>query len=99
MLCDKKSALPLITDNLFTTCVPLPCMMTYENIQVQLVDLPPITLEFSKGWLFAIIRTADAAALVVDLSTDDLLVQTEQVQSVLGQAELAIAAAAGWPNA
>ena len=92
------NAQPEIADYPFTTRVPLPGMMTYENIQVQLVDLPPITLEFSEGWLFAIIRTADAAALVVDLSTDDLLVQTEQVQSVLGQAKLAIAAAAGEPN-
>src|SRR5437016_3590354 len=92
------NAQPEIADYPFTTRVPLPGMMTYENIQVQLVDLPPITVEFSEGWLFAIIRTADAAALVVDLSTDDLLVQTEQVQSVLGQAKLAIAAAAGEPN-
>src|SRR2546428_11608460 len=92
------NAQPEIADYPFTTRVPLPGMMTYENIQVQLVDLPPITLEFSEGWLFAIIRTADAAALVVDLSTDDLLAQTAQVQSVLGQAKLAIASAAREPN-
>ncbi|OLD59883.1 MAG: hypothetical protein AUI83_02720, partial [Armatimonadetes bacterium 13_1_40CM_3_65_7] len=92
------NAQPEIGDYPFTTRVPLPGMMTYENVQVQLVDLPPITAEFSEGWLFAIIRTADAALLVVDLSTDDFLVQTEQAQAALGQAKLAIAAVPREPN-
>jgi small GTP-binding protein len=92
------NAQPEIADYPFTTRAPLPGMMAYENVQVQLVDLPPITSEFSEGWLFAMIRSADAAVLVVDLSTDDLLVQTEQVQLVLGQAKLSIAAVPRGPN-
>lgn len=92
------NAQPEIADYPFTTRAPLPGMMTYEDIQVQLVDLPPITYEFSEGWLFAIIRTADATALVVDLSSDDLLAQTEQVQSALAQAKLAVVAAAQNPG-
>ncbi len=92
------NAQPEIADYPFTTRVPLPGMMMYENVQVQLVDLPPITAEFTEGWLFGIIRTADAAALVVDLSTDDILAQTEQVQALLGQAKLVIAAGAREPH-
>lgn len=92
------NAQPEVADYPFTTRAPLPGMMTYENIQVQLVDLPPITSDFSEGWLFAIIRTADAAALVADLSSDDLLAQTEQVQSALSQAKLAVTAAARYPG-
>ncbi len=92
------NAQPEIADYPFTTRVPLPGMMMYENVQVQLVDLPPITAEFTEGWLFGIIRTADAAALVVDLSTDDILAQTEQVQALLGQAKLVIAAGVREPH-
>src|SRR6266849_6075747 len=84
------NALPEIADYPFTTRAPLPGMMVYENVQVQLVDLPPVTPEVTEGWLYGIIRTADAAALVVDLATDDVLSQTEQIQALLDQAKLAL---------
>jgi small GTP-binding protein len=84
------NAQPEIADYPFTTRAPLPGMMVYENVQVQLVDLPPITPDVTEGWLYGIIRTADAAALVVDLATDDVLSQTEQVQALLDQAKIAL---------
>src|SRR3989441_11877512 len=84
------NAQPEIADYPFTTRAPLPGMMAYENVQVQLVDLPPITPDATEGWLYGIIRTADAAALVVDLATDDVLSQTERVQALLDQAKLAL---------
>jgi len=84
------NAQPEIADYPFTTRAPLPGMMVYENVQVQLVDLPPVTPEVTEGWLYGIIRTADAAALVVDLATDDVLSQTEQIQALLDQAKLAL---------
>jgi uncharacterized protein len=84
------NAQPEIADYPFTTRAPLPGMMVYENVQVQLVDLPPITPDVTEGWLYGIIRTADAAALVVDLATDDVLSQTEQVQALPDQAKLAL---------
>lgn len=86
------NAQPEIADYPFTTRAPLPGMMAYENVQVQLVDLPPITPELTEGWLYGIVRTADAAALVVDLSSDDLLSATEQVRGLLAQARLALVA-------
>ena len=83
-----SNAEPEIADYPFTTRLPQPGMVVFENVQIQLVDLPPITPEFSEGWLYAIIRTADAAVLVVDLATDDLLSQTEQVLDLLARANL-----------
>lgn len=91
------NAQPEIADYPFTTRVPLPGMMPYENVQVQLVDLPPVT-EVTEGWLFAIIRGADAAALVVDLATDDVLSQIEQVQALLGQAKVSLVPEPQEPN-
>ncbi len=92
------NAQPEVADYPFTTRVPLPGMMAYENVQIQLVDLPPVTPEVTEGWLFSIIRTADAAALVVDLSTDDMLSQTEQVRALLGVAKLTLVVEAREPN-
>jgi len=92
------NAQPEIAEYPFTTRVPLPGMMAYENVQIQLVDLPPVTTDVTEGWLFGIIRNADAAALVVNLSTDDLLTQTEQVQALLGGAKLTLVAEPREPN-
>lgn len=81
-------AAPEVADYPFTTRVPLPGMVQYENIQIQLVDLPPISLEFQEGWLYGIIRTADAAVLMVDLGSEDMLSQTETVLNLLSQANI-----------
>jgi ribosome-interacting GTPase 1 len=75
-------AQPEVADYPFTTRVPLPGMMPYEDVQVQLVDLPPVHPDFPESWLYQIIRNADAALLVVDLSDPDLL---EDLETTLGQ--------------
>jgi ribosome-interacting GTPase 1 len=54
----------------FTTKKPLPAMMPYEDIQVQMVDMPPITEAIYEGWLSNIIRDCDLVLLVVGV--DDL---------------------------
>ena len=75
-------AQPEVADYPFTTRVPLPGMMPYEDVQVQLVDLPPVHPDFPESWLYQIIRNADAALLVVDLSDPDLM---EDLETTLGQ--------------
>jgi ribosome-interacting GTPase 1 len=75
-------AMPEVADYPFTTRAPLPGMMPFEDVQVQLVDLPPVHPDFPESWLYQIIRNADAALLVVDLSDPDLL---EDLETTLGQ--------------
>jgi ribosome-interacting GTPase 1 len=75
-------AQPEVADYPFTTRVPLPGMMPFEDVQIQLVDLPPVHPDFPESWLYQIIRTADAALLVVDLGDPDLL---EDLETTLGQ--------------
>ena len=48
----------------FTTRVPIPGMMLFEDIQIQLVDLPPLSREFTEPWLPQVIRGATASVLV-----------------------------------
>jgi uncharacterized protein len=55
----------------FTTREPLPAMMEYEGIQIQLVDTPPITVGQLQPWLLNLVRTADGVLLVLDGSSDD----------------------------
>jgi ribosome-interacting GTPase 1 len=51
----------------FATKVPLPGMLPHEDVQFQLVDLPPIADDFMEPWLPNALQSADAALLVVDL--------------------------------
>jgi ribosome-interacting GTPase 1 len=46
--------------------------MMWEDVPVQLVDMPPISAEFVEPWVPNVIRSADAALLVADLSSDDV---------------------------
>ena len=75
-------ATPEVGDYPFTTRAPLPGMMAFEDVQIQLVDLPPVHPDFPESWLYQIIRNADACLSVVDLSDPDLL---EDLETTLGQ--------------
>jgi ribosome-interacting GTPase 1 len=65
------NANPEIGDYPFTTHSPSPAMMPYENIQIQLVDMPPITPDFMEFWQAELIKGADGVLLVIDLSSPD----------------------------
>ena len=77
------NAEPDIREYPFTTVMPLPAMMPYENVQVQLIDLPPLHREMSPPWLQEVLRIVDGMLLVFDLSDDDLLVQAEAAMAYL----------------
>ena len=81
-------ATPEVADYPFTTRTPLPGMMAFEDIQIQLVDLPPVHPDFPETWLYQIIRNADAALLVVDLSDPDLLEDLETTLAELRNAKV-----------
>ncbi|MDY7030389.1 MAG: GTPase [Thermodesulfobacteriota bacterium] len=72
-------ALSEIADYPFTTRKPIAGMMRFENIQIQLVDTPPLAKEYTEQWIFNIIRNADALLMVADLGTDPL----EQLETTL----------------
>jgi ribosome-interacting GTPase 1 len=77
-------ATPEVGDYPFTTRLPVPGMMAFEDVQIQLVDLPPVHPDFHESWIYQIIRNADAALVVVDLGDPDLL---EDLETTLQQAE------------
>jgi len=59
---------PEVGDYPFTTRIPAPYMMKFENVRVQLIDLPPLTSDIMESWQVELIKVADAALIVVDLS-------------------------------
>lgn len=75
---------PETGDYPFTTNRPHPGMMPFEDIQVQLVDTPPVTTDYMHMHLLGLVRHADGALLVCDLSSDTLLDDVESVFSTFG---------------
>ncbi len=76
-LLSALSGVPLeVADYPYTTQRPQPVMMPYENLQIQLVDTPPIMDEVEPAFA-GMVRRADAAMVIVDLSTDDCFDQAE----------------------
>jgi uncharacterized protein len=64
-------ATPEVAPYPFTTREPHAGMMDWEDARVQLIDTPPITADYLEGYLSSMVRSADAALLLVDLGDDD----------------------------
>ena len=57
-------ATPKISEAPFTTWQPTPGMMEIEDIQIQLIDTPPLSKEHSQPELFDLIRSSDLILIV-----------------------------------
>jgi small GTP-binding protein len=75
-----SNANPEIADYPFTTRTPYPAMMEYENIQIQLIDTPPITPEYTEVWHYELIKETDGILFLLDLSSQNLV---DIVQAIL----------------
>lgn len=64
-------ATPAVAPYPFTTREPIPGMMDFEDVRVQLIDLPPVTADHYENFVTDITRAADAAVLFLDLADDD----------------------------
>lgn len=78
------------------TQLPIPAMLPFEDIAFQLVDLPPVSVEFMQPGLTDLLRVTDGVLLVVDLSAPDC---TEQLVLILQRlAEARIILSERWPG-
>jgi ribosome-interacting GTPase 1 len=75
--CGKSSIVAALTnakanvaDFPFATSGPVPGMVTFEDVQIQLVDMPPITADYIAPGQVGTYRNCDLIAIVIDLSAD-----------------------------
>jgi ribosome-interacting GTPase 1 len=85
------SAQPEIADYPYTTRLPAPYMMKYENVRVQLVDTPPLSPNDLNTELVELAKTADAVLLVIDLADQDAASTLEALISGLQGKRLELA--------
>ena len=85
LLAALSHAEPEVADYPFTTQLPMPGMMDYLDIQIQLVDLPAIQRDVSEPWVLGLARNADLILLVLDAQSDDVLSDTEELLAFLAE--------------
>lgn len=71
-----------------TTREPIPGMLPVEDVNIQLIDLPPIAADYMEPWIVNALQPADAALLVVDLSDPDCVDQVLSIQARLGEKKI-----------
>ena len=83
LVASLTDASPEVADYPFTTQAPVPGMMRFENIQIQLLDTPPVAEQHTEPWLQNILRNADVLLLLVDLSQDPI----RETETILAELE------------
>lgn len=90
VLARLTNAKPEVAEFPFTTVRPLAGMIEFENVQIQLVDLPAIAPDMTEPWVNGVIRAADAVLLVADLGDDAVLERTEETFAYLDRARVTL---------
>jgi hypothetical protein len=70
LLAALTNAHPEVAPYPFTTRAPLPGMMAFEDLQVQLVDTPPVSPQHTESWMTNLVRNADGVLVVLDPNDD-----------------------------
>jgi ribosome-interacting GTPase 1 len=92
LLASLTHATPEVAPYPFTTHIPAPGMMAWEDVSVQLIDTPPITADFMESYTQGLIRAADLALLLLDLANDDGIEACQAVVDRLNQTKTRLAA-------
>jgi len=71
LMASMTRATPKVAPHPYTTQLPQPGMMPWEDVFVQMIDTPPITPDFLEPSTYGFIRGADLALLMLDLGDDD----------------------------
>lgn len=78
------NAKPEIADFPHSTWGPTPGMASYENIQFQLIDTPPLSHEYVEPLIADLIRRADILVVLINLHADPIQ-QLEDTLAILEQ--------------
>lgn len=83
LLASLTHARPEVAPYAYTTRAPMPGMMRFEDVPIQLLDMPAIGAEFTEPWIPQVLRVADESLLVVDVDDPDDLSEIEYVERKL----------------
>lgn len=82
---------PEVASYPFTTRAPVPGMMPFEDVQVQLVDTPAVAAQHTEPYMVNLVHNADGILFVLDVSGDDLKESIRVVRELLERGRI-------WPQ-
>ena len=74
------NASPEVSASPFSTWKPTPGMMPVEDIQIQLIDTPPLNRDYIESELLNLVRQADIILLMVDLQAGPIRQLEEAIE-------------------
>lgn len=83
LICSLTNAKPEVAPYPFTTRFPVPAMMPFEDILIQLVELPAISPDHFEPVTGDNVRNADLVLIVIDLLSKDPLEQVTMILELL----------------
>jgi len=96
ILKELTNAHPEVAPFPFTTREPMPGMMPWEDVTVQLIDTPPITDSLFEPYIPNLVRSTDLVLLAFDGSSDDAPEHTAEVLRQLDQRKTHLARETGF---
>jgi len=99
LMCNLTRATPEVAVYPFTTHEPVPGMMSWEDVMVQVVDTPPITADVFAPATQGLIRSADIVLLLIDLGSDEGIEQVQEVLDHIGRTKTRLANASHFDQA
>jgi len=91
LLAALTHAHPEVGDYPFTTRVPGPGMMEFEDVQIQLVDTPAVAAGHTEPYLVNLVHNADGVLLVLDITADDVEPSVRLLEDLLARSRV-------WPR-
>jgi len=88
LIASLTEAHPVVADYPFSTHEYVPGMMPFEDIQIQLIDLPPFMRGHITFWQTDIVRNADLILLVADMSVDSVIEDLQEVIELLDEKKI-----------
>ncbi|MEN3046247.1 MAG: GTPase [Candidatus Hydrothermales bacterium] len=82
------NANPEIADYPFTTVLPRVGMMAFEDIQIQIIDLPPFLPSKYQWWQREIVRGSDSVMAVLDGSSDEIIDEFYELKEILKELKI-----------
>ncbi|MCX7919359.1 MAG: TGS domain-containing protein [bacterium] len=84
IICSLTNAKSEVTPYPFATRYPIPGIMLYQDIKIELIDSTSVTRDYMEPWIPDIIRGVDAVIIVCDLGDKNVL---DQIQDVIDRIE------------
>ena len=91
LLASLTRATPEVAPYPFTTRAPLPGMMPWEDVMVQLIDTPPITADHFEPYMQGLIRGADVVLVVVDMASEEGIAGHQEMMARLAETKTRLA--------